>query len=100
MLAEIELPNPNLALRPGMYATVKIGIERKEDALLVPVDALVIEKAGSAVFTLVDNRAKKTRLETGFNDGAQVEILKGLSGNETVILVGKRTLADGQRVTV
>src|SRR5262249_21398379 len=36
MLAEIEVPNPNLTLRPGMYATVRIGIERKEDALLLP----------------------------------------------------------------
>src|SRR6266853_5939423 len=42
MLAEIELPNPKLELRPGMYALVKIGIERKEDALLVPADALLV----------------------------------------------------------
>jgi len=44
--AETELLNPKLELRPGMYAIVKIGIERKEDALLVPVDALLIEKSG------------------------------------------------------
>src|SRR6266480_8047266 len=54
MLAEIELPNPKLELRPGMYATVRIGIERKEDALLVPVEALLMEKANSSVFTIVD----------------------------------------------
>src|SRR5437879_10373092 len=42
MLAEIELPNAKLELRPGMYALVRIGIERKDDALLVPADALVV----------------------------------------------------------
>src|SRR5713101_6544832 len=69
MLAEIELPNPKLELRPGMYAIVKIGIERKEDALLVPVEALVAEKAGAFVFTVMDNTAKKIRVQSGFNDG-------------------------------
>ncbi len=98
MLVEIELPNPKLELRPGMYAIVKIGIERKEDALLIPVDALVTEKAGTSVFLLAENKAKKSRVQTGFNDGTQVEIASGLQPNQQVILVGKRTLSDGQAV--
>jgi membrane fusion protein (multidrug efflux system) len=100
MLAEIELPNPNLELRPGMYATVKIGIERKEDALLVPVDAVFTEKAGASVFILVENKAKKNRVQTGFSDGMQVEIASGVQPNQQVILPGKRTLSDGQPVKI
>ena len=99
MLAEIELPNPKLDLRPGMYATVKIGIERKPEALLVPINAVVTEKAGTSVFVLADNKAKKTRVQTGFNDGTQVEISSGLSADQNVIVVGKRALADGQAVS-
>jgi len=49
MLAEVELPNPKLELRPGMYAIVKIGIERKEEASLLPVESLVVERAGASV---------------------------------------------------
>src|SRR5213592_3379678 len=82
MLAEIELPNPKLELRPGMYAVVKIGIERKEDALLVPVEALVAERAGASVFTVVDNKAKKIPVKTGFNDGANVEIVSGVKADQ------------------
>ena len=100
MLAEIELPNPTHQLRPGMYAIVKIGIEHKENALLVPVDAVVMEKAGASVFILADNKAKKTRVQTGFNDGAQVEITSGLGPDQKAIVVGKRALADAQPVTV
>ena len=100
MLAEIELPNPKLELRPGMYATVKIGIEHKDDALLVPTDALVVEKAGSSVFTVTENKAKKIRVQTGFNDGSQVEIVNGLKPDQQVILVGKQALTDGQPVSV
>src|SRR6266516_4835937 len=98
MLAEVELPNPKLELRPGMYAIVKIGIERKEDALLVPVDALVTERVGAFVFTVMDNKAKKTRVQTGFNDGVNVEIVNGVKADQPVILVGKRLLSDGQAV--
>jgi membrane fusion protein (multidrug efflux system) len=98
MLAEIELPNPKLELRPGMYATVKIGLERKDDALLIPTEALVSEKAGASVFVVADNKAKKTRVQTGFNDGVNVEIVKDLSAEQPIILVGKRSLTDGQAV--
>jgi membrane fusion protein (multidrug efflux system) len=98
MLAEIELPNPNLELRPGMYAIVKIGIERKEDALLVPVDALVVERASAFVFTVNDHQARKTRVQTGFNDGTNAEIVSGVKPEQPVILVGKRVLSDGQAV--
>jgi len=100
MLAEAELPNPKLELRPGMYATVKIGIERKEDALLVPADAVLIEKANASVFMMVENKAKKVPVKIGFNDGAKIEILSGLKPNEPVILIGKRTLTNGQAVKV
>jgi membrane fusion protein (multidrug efflux system) len=100
MLAEMEMPNPKLELRPGMYATVKIGVERKEDALLVPVEALVTEKAGASVFTINENKAKKTKVQPGFNDGTNVEIVKGVEPEQQVILVGKQTLSDGQAVTL
>lgn len=100
MLAEIELPNPKLELRPGMYATVRIGIERKEDALLVPAEAVVREKANAFVFMVVDQKAKKMPVKIGFNDGTNVEILSGLNADQSVILLGTRTFVDGQPVTV
>ena len=98
MLAEIELPNPKLEIRPGMYATVRIGIERKEDAILVPAEALVVERAGAFVFTIMDNKARKTPVKTGFSDGTNVEIVSGVKPEQPVILVGKRVLSDGQAV--
>lgn len=100
MLAEIDLANESGELRPGMYATTKIGVEKHTDALLVPVEAVLVEKIGSSVFTVADGKAKKTAVKTGFNDGAFVEIVDGFSGNEPIIAVGKMTLADKQPVTV
>ena len=52
----------------------------------------------SSVFTLVDAKAKKIPVKTGFDDGTNVEIVSGLNPDQRVILLGKRTLGDGQAV--
>ena len=98
MLTEIELPNPNGDLRPGAYASVQLEVERKHDALLVPTQALLVEKAGTSVFTVADGKAKKTPIQVGFNDGTNVELTKGIDPAQPVILLGKQTLNDGQPV--
>jgi RND family efflux transporter MFP subunit len=98
MLAEIELPNPRAELRPGMYASVAIVAEKRRDALLVPSGALVVDKAGSAVFTLAGATARRQPVKVGFNDGTRVEILEGLTADQPVILAGKQPLVDGQSV--
>jgi RND family efflux transporter MFP subunit len=100
MLIEADLPNSDLTLRPGMYATIKVGVEKHSDVLLIPADALVMEKVNAFAFVAAGGKAKKTAIKIGFNDGAKVEVLGGLTGNETVILVGKMSLADGATVNV
>ena len=100
MAAEIEMPNPDGQLRPGMFATVKIAIERKSDSLLIPVDCLVVEKIKTSVFLHDGGKAKKVAVKTGFTDGVSVELLEGLKPNDPIIVVGKLVLNDGQAVSV
>lgn len=98
MLTEIEITNPDGQLRPGAYASVQFEVERKQNALLVPVQGLLVEKAGTSVFTVAEEKAKKIPVQTGFNDGANVEITSGLNPDQAVILIGKQALTDGQPV--
>ena len=100
MLVEADLPNANNELRPGMYATVKGGVENHTDVVVAPVAALVMEKVNAFVFVADGGKAKKTAIKIGFNDGAQVEVVSGLKGDETVILAGKLALTDGQAINV
>ena len=100
MLAEIEMPNPTGTLRPGMYASVQLEVERRRNALLLPAAALMSEKRGASVITVADGKAKKVPVQLGFNDGVNVEITAGLTGAETVVLAGKQTVTDGQPVNV
>src|SRR5262249_52976591 len=101
MLAEVDLPNPDRELRPGMFATVKLGTERHPDALLVPFEAVLKEASGKSVF-IVDReqRARKTAVKTGLEDDTSVEVLDGLVPDQPLILLEKQSLQDGQPVNV
>jgi len=99
LLVEADVPNADFALRPGMYASVRVGVELHHGALLVPAEAVGREKTAAFVFTLRDGKAERTAVKIGFNDGAQVEILDGLAENAAVILPGKVALVPGQAVS-
>lgn len=100
MLVESDLPNPDLTLRPGMYAIVKIGIEKHTGALLIPVESLVMEKANTFAFVVNGDKASKRAIKVGFNNGTKAEVLSGVTGADLVILAGKTVLADNQPVNV
>ncbi len=100
MHVEADLPNADRTLRPGMYATVKVGVEKHLDVLTMPAAALVMEKTNAFAFTANGTTAKKRPIKIGFNDGEQVEVIEGIASDETIILVGKLTLADGAPISV
>jgi len=98
MLTETQMPNPGMKLQPGMLVNARIGIEKKEDALLLPVQALIKEKTNSFVFIYQDGRVKKAPVQVGFNDGTNVEIVAGIKPADLAIVPGQQVLRDGQLV--
>ena len=98
MATEIDIANPDLALRPGMWASVEIELQKKENALLLPAEALVTEKNKNSVFIVRDKKAQKVSVTTGFDDGVNVEILKGCAVSDAVVVAGKQSVTDGQKV--
>jgi len=98
MATEIEIANPDLALRPGMWANVQIDLQKKTDAQLLPAEALVTEKNKTSVFVARDGKAQKVPIKTGFDDGINVEVTGGLRPKDAVILAGKQAVTDGQPV--
>lgn len=98
MLVEADLPNPGHALRPGQYAIIKVGVEQHADVLVIPVEALVMEKTNAFVYIAVEGKAKKTPIKIGFNDGTRVEVVSGLGPTAAVILGGKIPLTDSQPI--
>ena len=99
MLAEADIKNADLKLRPGMYAMAKIAVEKHDQTTLIPVAGLVMEKTNAFVFKHVDGKAVKTAVKPGFNDGTNVEI-PDLKADDVILLPGPTLLTDKQPVTV
>jgi membrane fusion protein (multidrug efflux system) len=97
MLAQADLPNPTLSLRPGMFATARIGVEKHDNATLIPVAGLVMEKSNAFVFRLINGKAVKTAVTPGFNDGTHAEI-PSLKPDDVILLPGTTLLTDGQPI--
>jgi RND family efflux transporter MFP subunit len=98
---EIEVPNPGFRLKPGMYARVRLTVERRPNALTVPRNAVVDTEGRRGVF-LVDNAqtARFREVRTGLQDSDRVEVLDGLEDGQHVITVGALALRDGDRVAL
>lgn len=95
----IEVPNPDGALKPGMFVKVELELGRREEAVTVPVAALTRYEDRDGVF-LVEGEPRQARfvpVTTGITDGGRVEILDPpLAG--TVVTLGQHLLVDGSPV--
>ena len=100
MLVEADVPNADLSLRPGMFVTARIGVDRHDGVWTLPIEAVLVEKATRSVFVVENGVARKRTVETGFDDGRRFEITKGITGDETVLVPVKARLADGDAVRV
>ena len=98
MATEIEIVNSDLALRPGMMASVRLAIERRPDALLLPAEALISEKNKSYVFAYRGGKAARVPVKIGFDDGISVEVIEGVQIGDAVVVAGKQSITDGQTV--
>ncbi len=98
---EIHIDNKDLALAPGMYADVNITVPNIARAFLIPANALVSSSAGQRVSILsADKTVHFKNVELGHDLGTDIEVMGGLSGNESVVVNPPDTLQDGARVTV
>jgi RND family efflux transporter MFP subunit len=97
---EIEVPNPGYRLKPGMFARVRLTVERRAGALTVPRNAVVDTEGKRGVFMVDAQTARFREVQTGLTDGERVEIVAGLNDGDRVITVGALALRDGDRVTL
>ena len=98
MRVEIEVPNPDYKIRPGMFAHVNLSIERRADALVIPTKAVLGKLEKRFVFVNWSGTAKRIAIDLGVENGEWVEATKGLTGNEAVIIPNGETLVEGMRL--
>ncbi|MBW2618461.1 MAG: efflux RND transporter periplasmic adaptor subunit, partial [Deltaproteobacteria bacterium] len=97
---ELSVPNPDGHILPGMFARVEVVKKVFEDALAVPLYAVITQGEEKFVFVERDGIAQKRVVELGILVGWQVQVTTGLFPGERVVIVGQRFLDDGQAVEV
>ena len=100
LLVEIDLPNPDHALRPGTFVEISLGLREIPNALVLPPQAIFSGPKGKSVFIIEAGHARSVSVQTGISDGQWMEITSGLSGDEEIVVVGKRKLVEGSLVTL
>jgi RND family efflux transporter MFP subunit len=85
MRTEIDLPNPEERLYPGMYAEVSLEMNRRRDALTVPAAAVGSDGLGNFVYTVSDNRISRLAINIGLSDRGRTEVTGGLSTETPVV---------------
>ncbi|MCA9750727.1 MAG: efflux RND transporter periplasmic adaptor subunit [Gemmatimonadetes bacterium] len=86
--------------RPGDFAEVRIVTARHEDAVLVPTRAIFEDQGTQIAYAVVDGKAMRKPVETGFVDGDDTEIVSGLTPGDIVVVKGQRNLRDDAAVKV
>ncbi len=93
-----ELPNPELKLRPGLFAQVSVTLAVKPDAILVPEQAIWPIGNDKTVYVVEDGKAVRRLVTLGQRQPGQVEILSGLAAGDEVITAGQMKIFDGAAV--
>ena len=99
MLTEVQVPNPDGTLRPGMYALVDLNVIRKEPPILIPGDALVVRANGTlAAVVGPDHVVHFHKIDVGRDFGDKVEVLSGLSTGDLVVVNPSDVVQEGAKV--
>jgi membrane fusion protein (multidrug efflux system) len=100
MAVEIDVPNRDRLLKPGMFARVILIVDQHPNAITIPTAAVLSDDKGSYVFITMNNTARRTPVSLGVEQNSRTEILAGLTGNESVITTGQQFVRDGSPISI
>jgi membrane fusion protein (multidrug efflux system) len=95
-----QVRNQDTALRPGMFARVKLITRSERDALMLPEQALVPLGTEQFVFRVTDGKVTRVKVETGQRREGKVEIVSGVNKEDLIVTAGQLKLRDGATVKV
>lgn len=98
MITEIEVPNPNLEIKPGMYAEVDFKLQHRTNVLSVPIEA--ISSAGKDTVFLVNenNEIEERPVKVGLETANDCEIVSGLKEGDRVMIGSRAQVHPGEKV--
>jgi RND family efflux transporter MFP subunit len=98
LLTEIDIPNPDGALPPGIYCSVELKIPRRTPSFVIPAEALMFNRSGLQAVVVKNGKAEIRNVTVTRDLGTRVQVDAGVSAGERVILNPPVTLIDGAKV--
>ena len=98
MITEIEVPNPNLELVPGMYARVSLKVDPRAHTLAVPIEAVAVGKNPSVYVVDRDHLLQQRPVTLGIESPTKFEILSGVAEGDLVMIGHPSEVRPGQKV--
>jgi RND family efflux transporter MFP subunit len=97
---ELEIENPSGEILPDMFARVEIVKQEIENAITLPLFSVITINEENIVYVVKDNVVRSRKIELGMQEGWRIQVTKGLEPNEHVVVVGQRSVNDGQKVNI
>lgn len=94
----IEVKDTSRQLKPGMFGRVRIVYDTRENALMIPKAAVITEDGANSVYVLNNNLVFRRPVQTGYVNGLNIEVLKGLADGDSVVTIGHSSLQDSALV--
>jgi len=96
MLTEVDVDNPDFIYTPGMYATVRLVLSEKKDALAVPIQCVSTGDKSTVLVLGKDHKIKEQDVTVGLETPSMAEILKGLEEGDLVVVGNRSSVQIGQ----
>lgn len=96
----IAVRDESQQLKPGMFGRVRIVYDTRDNALMIPKEAVMNEDGSSSVYVLNDKLVFRRDIQTGYVNGNSIEVLNGLNDGDSVVTIGQSSLQDSALVQV
>jgi RND family efflux transporter MFP subunit len=100
LLTEIDVPNPDGILSPGIYCTVELKVPRVTPSLIIPASALIFNDTGLSVLVAKDGVAHVHKITETRDLGTEIEVSEGVAPGDQVVLNPPIDLGDGSKVAI
>jgi RND family efflux transporter MFP subunit len=96
----IQVANPDLKLRPGMFAKADIVLARKDSVIVIPKDIIISSQRGKTVFIVDNGTAVEKRITLGYENQNEAEVTSGIKMNDRMVVKGFETLKNRSKVKI
>ena len=86
--------------KPGMFCRVNVNLKTKNDALAIPMSAIIKKNNTDGVYIITDGKSTFKPVTAGITDGKSVEIISGLNEGDNIVTLGMNNLKDGSVVVI